>query len=151
MTTSPGNVTVAGSLVRYLRSGVKEEMAGAIEILQAELDTNLTPATFRTALRRFDDSRTVLEMIGFVDEPNPVDVQLDLSRWPQLVLKALGSEHSKKVQRVQDAAAAGIKMPRRDISGLESLLAEVRTRLGTVAEDRPPPRLERRAPPDAEA
>jgi hypothetical protein len=150
MRTSPGNVTVSGSLVRYLRSGVKEEMASAIGILLAELDTSLTPATFRAALGRFDDSRTLLEMIGFVDEPKPADVQLDLSRCPQLVLKALGSEHSKKIQRVEDAAAAGIEMPTRDISDLESLLAEVRTGLGTVADDRPPD-LQRRAPPDAEA
>jgi len=148
MTTSPGYVTVAGSLVRYLRSGVKDEMARAIDILQAELDTSLTPATFRCALARFDDSRTLFEMIGLIDEPKPVDVELDLSRWPRLVLKALGSEYDKEVQRVQDAAAAGIEIPARDIPDLQKLLAEVRTGLGTIAQHGPTSRL---AAPDAEA
>lgn len=128
--TAPRKVTIAGSLVRYLRSGVRDEMAEAVDILQAELDTSLTPATFRRGLARFDDSRSLLETIGLVDEPKPVDVQLDLDRWSQLVLKALASEYGREVQRVQDAAAAGIEIPARDVLALESLLAELREKVG---------------------
>ena len=64
------------------------------------------------------------------DKPQPVDVQLDLSRWPQLVLKALGSEYDKEAQRVQDASAAEIKIPARDILGRERLSPEGRAALG---------------------
>jgi hypothetical protein len=134
--TTPGKVTIAGSLVRYLRSGVRDEMAKAVDILQAELDTSLTPATFRSGLARFDDSRTLLETIGLVDEPRPVDVQLDLDRWPALVLKALASEYAREVQRVQDAAAVGIEIPAPDVPALESLLADLREKVGAPSRQR---------------
>lgn len=131
--TDPKYVTIAGSLVRYLRTGAKSEMRRAIDILQVELDTSLTPATFRSALARFDDSRTLLEMIGLVDEARQADLELDLARSPQLVLKTLASEYDKELQRIQDACACEIEIPARDLRDLERLLAEVRSNVGNAA------------------
>jgi hypothetical protein len=41
MTTPPRNVTIAGTLVRYWRAGVKRQVSAASEILQVEVVEDL--------------------------------------------------------------------------------------------------------------
>jgi hypothetical protein len=129
--TTPDSVTIAGSLVRYLRAGVKRQLSAASELLLVELNTTAPDlSTYRTALARFDEGRTLLDTIGFAGGPSPADVELDLCRWPQVVLRSLETEYDREVSRLQDAAVHGIELPRSDIPALESLLAEIRKRTG---------------------
>jgi hypothetical protein len=129
--TTLGNVTIAGSLVRYLRAGVKRQLSAASEILQVELEeTAPDPSTYRAALALFDEARTLLDTIGFVDQDAPADVEIDLSHWPQLLLRSLEAEYEMEVTRLQDAVAHGIELPARDMPALELLLAEIRKKTG---------------------
>lgn len=125
-----GNVTIAGKLVRFLRSGVKREFSASVAILQIQLDTNIDPETYCDALALFDAARTLLDAIGVSDEPEPQDVELDLGRWPQLVLKALESQHEAELTRLEDARASGVDLPTRDVPALGCLVADVRKRVG---------------------
>ena len=81
-----GEITIAGKLVRFLRSGVKREFAASLEVLAFEVDKNIDRETYYGALARFDAARTLLDAIGVSDEPEQPDVELDLGRWPRLVL-----------------------------------------------------------------
>lgn len=143
---NPGSITIAGPLVRYLRRGVKQELAAIITILQAELDTTLDPTTYRNALARFDEGRTLFDAIGLTDEPEPADVELDLLRWPRLVLRTLESEYAAEVRRLQDAnAEGGFALPLRDVPALGNLVAEIRQQAGESLERRPKSILEQLA------
>ncbi len=140
---TPGNVRIAGSLVRYLRAGVKRELSAASEIIQVELDTSAPDlTTYQAALARFDEGRTLLDSIGFADQDAPADIELDLSRWPQLALRSLEAEHDREATRLQHAAADGVELPLRDIPALDSLLAELRKTTGRSLKRQQPP-LER--------
>lgn len=128
-------MTIAGKLVRFLRSGVQRELGASIAILQIELDTTIDPETYYGALARFDAARTLLDAIGVSDEPEPQDVELDLGHWPQLVLKALESQLDAELVRLEDARAGGYDLPTRDVPALECLVADVRKKV-----DAPPRR-----------
>jgi hypothetical protein len=142
--TTLGKVTIAGSLVRYLRAGVKRQMNAASEILQVELEETAPDlSTYGAALARFDEGRALLDLIGFVDQDAPADVEVDLSRWPQLLLRSLEAEYEMEVTRLQDAVAHGIGLPARDLPALELLLAEIRKKTGGAVTGQQLP-LERR-------
>jgi len=125
-----GNVTIAGKLVRFLRNGVKQELSASVAILQVELDTDIDPEIYCDALARFDAARTLLDVIGVSDEPEPQDVELDLGRWPQLVLEALRSQLEAELTRLEDARASGVDLPTRDVPALGCLVADLRKRVG---------------------
>jgi hypothetical protein len=128
---TPSDVTIAGSLVRYLRAGVKLQLSAATEILRVELETTAPDlSTYGAALARFDEGRALLDLIGFTDQDAPADIEVDLYRWPQLVLRSLETEYEGEVTRLQDAVAHGIELPARDMPALESLLAEIRKKTG---------------------
>jgi hypothetical protein len=126
----PGSVTVAGPLVRYLHRGVQKEMAAIVTVLQVEFDNVLDPETYRSALARFLEGSSLFDAIGLTDEAEPADIELDLARWPRLVLKTLQSEYDAEVMRLQDSAAEGRDLPLGDVPALGSLLAEVREKSG---------------------
>jgi hypothetical protein len=141
--TTPGNITIAGSLVRYLRAGVKRQLSAASEILQVELEeTAPDPSTYRAALARFDEARTLLDTIGFTGQDAPVDIEVDLSRWPRILLRSLETEYAREATRLQDAAAHEVELSVREIPALESLVTEIRKKTGGSAKRQQPP-LER--------
>jgi hypothetical protein len=126
-------VIVAGHLVRYLRRELKQEQAAVVTILQVEYDTVLDPETYRSTLERFDEGRSLFDAIGLTDEDKPADLELDLARWPQLVLKTVESVYDAEVRRLQDAAAEDRDLPMGDVPALGNLLAEVREKSGLRA------------------
>jgi hypothetical protein len=132
-----GTVTIEGRLVRYLREGVKQELNANVWDLQAQLETTIDPPTFRSVLACFDASRSLFEFVGFVDEPEPTDLMVDLSRWARLVLRVLESQHEAEVRRLQDAAAESFMLPPRDVPALGALVNAIRKKTGA------PPRLRR--------
>jgi hypothetical protein len=134
-----GTVTVAGRLVRHLRTGVRRELSASLAMLLVEVDTHLDPDTYFRALHRFESARALFDAIGVSDRPDQPDVDLDLDLWPRLILKALESQHDLEVMRLQDAAAAGHTLPVRDVPALRSLVADIREKTGA------PPR-HRRSP-----
>jgi hypothetical protein len=123
-------VIVAGHLVRYLRREVKQEQAAVVTILQVEFDTVLDSETYRSALDRFDEGRSLFDAIGLTDEDEPADLELDLARWPRLVLKTVESAYYAEVRRLQDASAEDRDLPMGDVPALGNLLAEVREKSG---------------------
>jgi hypothetical protein len=134
---APGTVTVEAKLVRYLREGAKQELTANTWDLQAQLETTIDPPTLRSVLACFDASRSLFEFVGFVDERDPPDLVVDLSRWPQLVLRVLESQHDAEVRRLQDAAAGNFILPLRDVPALGALVSAIREKTGA------PPRLRR--------
>ena len=56
--SGPCNVTMAGKLVRFLRSGFKREVGANVRILAIEVDTTIDRETYYGALARFDAART---------------------------------------------------------------------------------------------
>jgi hypothetical protein len=145
-----GEITIAGKLVRFLRSGVKEELAASLEMLAFEVDKNIDPETYYGALARFDHARTLLDAIGVADEPGQQDVEVDLGRWPRLVLKALESQHDAQLIRLEDIHARELDPSTRHIPALGCLVASVRKKVGTPPSTRrsfpgrQPPRRSRR-------
>jgi hypothetical protein len=128
--TDPGTVMIDGTLVRYLREGVKREFDANIWDLQAQLETTIDPSTFRSALACFDESRSLFEFVGFVEEPDQASLTIDLSRWPRLVLRALESQHDAEVRRLQDAADANFMLAPRDVPALGALVTGIREKTG---------------------
>jgi hypothetical protein len=137
------NVTIAGNLVAYLRRGIKRKMSEALEVLTVELDTSLDPEIYRQALTHFDDARALFDSIGATEKPEQAAIELALDRWGNLVLEALELEYDTELMRLQDAAAAGFPRPLRDLAALETLLAEIRKRVGA------PPRRNQAIPASA--
>jgi hypothetical protein len=128
---NPGEATIPGNLVRYLRKGVKREFGASLVILGIEVETTVDPKTYRDALACFDAARALLETIGLADDPRQPALQLDLGRWGRLILKSLESVHAAELMRLQDAAADGFDVPPRDIPALGSLVADIRNKVGT--------------------
>ena len=124
-----GNVTIPGKLVPFLRAGVKRELAANLELLAIHLDTTIDPAPYYAVLARFDAARTLLDAISVSDDPKQPDVELDLGRWPQLVLTALESQHRDELIRLEQAAADEFDLPMRDVSALGRLVGEIRTQV----------------------
>jgi hypothetical protein len=137
--SGPGSVTIAGKLVRLLRSGVKQELGASAAILAREIEaeTHLKPKTFYRALARFDAARTLLEEIGMSDQLEPQDVELDLARWPRLIPKALESQLDLELIRLEGAHAEGTDLLPGDLRALGCLVDDIRTKAGL------PPRRER--------
>jgi hypothetical protein len=129
-TARQGEVTIPGQLVRYLRRGVKRELLASLVSLAVEVETNVDPKTYTDALTRFEAAQALLQAVGLTDEPHPCSVQLDLARWPRLILTALEHSYNSELSRVHGAEAAGTKMPRSDLTPLSELIAEIRIHRG---------------------
>ncbi|MGO9322740.1 MAG: hypothetical protein ACLQBY_18315 [Solirubrobacteraceae bacterium] len=127
-----GSVTIPGRLVRFLRSGVKQELGASLEILAIEVGKDIDPETYYGALARFDAARTLLDAIGVADEPEQLDVELDLARWPRLVLKALESQHDAELIRLEQGHAGEFDLPTRDIPALGCLVADIRKQVAPL-------------------
>jgi hypothetical protein len=130
-----GNLTIAAKLVPYLRKGVKRELSATLAILAFQVDTALDPTSYYDALARFDDARALLEAVGVSDSAQQRELELDLYRWPRLVLEALESEYNVELMRLQDRAAEGFELPSREIPALGALVAEVRKKVGAAPRD----------------
>jgi hypothetical protein len=130
--SGPGSVTIAAKLVRFLRSGVKQELgASAAKIeAEAEAETHLKPKTYYGALARFDEARTLLDEIGVSEQLEPQDVELDLARWPRVMPKALESQLDLELIRLEGAHAEGIDLLPRDLRALGCLVDDIRTKVG---------------------
>jgi hypothetical protein len=146
-----GVVRIAGKLVRFLRSGVKLELGANAEIIAAQATPDTHLKTYYRALARFDAARALLKEIGVSDQREPQDVELDLARWPTLLLKALESQLDQELIRLEGAHAEGIDLPPRDLQALGCLVADIRRKVGAPATHEPTQsRLERqlaRRPP----
>jgi hypothetical protein len=138
---NPGSVRIAASLLPYLREGVKREWSAALTILAIELDTDLDPDSYYKALARFDAARTLFEAVTASEAPEPVE--LDLGRWPRLVLRVLELEYDAEVRRLQDAAAEGFQLPAREIPALERLIVDIREKVGAPPRHGQPSLLKR--------
>lgn len=114
-------------LVRYLRRGVLQQMGAALQVLQTEVEQDgIDVSVYGRALSRFDESRALLELIGF--DPGTGgdrDIDLDVERWRPLVIKALENQHAIEVSRLSDAAADGVTLAQRDVPALGELVAEL--------------------------
>ncbi len=130
---------IAGKLVRFLRSGVMLELGGSAAIIveQAAADAHLRPKTFYRAFARLDAARALLEEIGVSDQLEPQDVELDLARWPGLLLKALESQLDQELIRLEGAHADGIDLPPRDLRALGCLVDDIRRKVGAPATHEP--------------
>lgn len=130
---SPGTMqTIEARLVRYLRQGVKHEINANAWDLQAQTETTIDPPTLCSVLACFDDSRSLFEFVGFVDETDQADLLVDLSRWPTLVLRVLKSQHDAEVRRLQDAAVGNFMLPLRDVPALGALISLIQEKTGSA-------------------
>lgn len=128
---SRGEVRIPASLVRYLRSGVKQELSETVECLARQLESELDRERYHHSLARFDQARALFEQAGVVEEPQAqADLVLDLERWPRLVLEALQSQYEAELVRLESAAADGIELPQRNIPALGGLVADIREQVG---------------------
>jgi hypothetical protein len=124
-----GSVTIPGPLVSYLRAGLRHEIGSRLASLQAEIDTELDPETYSAALERLQSATELFDQIGLENRPDQPDVDVDLSRWARLLLKALEAQYRLAVLRgLQDAAADDIHLPPQrcvmELSALVSLLRQ---------------------------
>jgi len=154
MSLSEGDlVPIEGKLVRFLRSGAMEELgaSAAIIVVETAAGAHRKPKTYYRALVRFDDARTLIDEIGVSDQLEPRDVEIDLGRWGELVVKALKSQLELELIRLEGAHADGIDLPPRDLQALASLVDDIGTKVCAPARhERDQSRLERqlaRRPP----
>ncbi len=127
----PVGVTVLhidGNLVRYLRKGVLQQMSAALEVIQTEVDQNqIDVRVYGRALARFDEARTLFEIIGFdARTSGDRDIDLDGGYWRPLVIKALENQYTIELSRLDDAAAAGVTLMPRDVLALGKLVEELK-------------------------
>jgi hypothetical protein len=125
-----GHVTVAANLVPYLRRGIKRELSATLVLLAFQIDATLDRPTYHNALARFDEARALFDVVGVSDDPQQRDLELDLCRWPRLVLRVLESEYDVEVMRLQDRAAEGFELSVRELPALGSLVSDVRKKVG---------------------
>ncbi len=126
---SPGTVGITANLVPYLRNGVKREYSATLASLTFQIDVALDLSAYRDALARFDDVRALFDAVGVSDEPHQRDLELDLGRWPLLLLRALESEYDVEVMRLQDHSAEGIDLSLGELPALGSLVADIRKKV----------------------
>jgi hypothetical protein len=124
-------ITIPANLVKYRRSGVRNELAARVAVLTVILGRPLDAETYDEAIGDFDVARSLLEMVGLTDEKSPIDLNLHDS--PLLVLKALEHEHQFEVQRLQDAKIDRLQLPELDVAVLGSFVATLRRELGVSA------------------
>jgi hypothetical protein len=122
-------ITIPANLVRYLRCGVQSQLSARLERLAVALEGRIDAPGYQRALSDFDAARVLLDSIGVSDGDAQVDLELDLSTSPELVLKALEAQHRCEVARLQDAAAHGVEIHPRDVPELGSLVDEVRRKV----------------------
>jgi hypothetical protein len=125
-----GELVIPASVVPYLRSGVKRELAEILSIMQVEVGGALDPDVWRAALERLDQARALFEEIGLTDDPDQRELALGLLGAPRLLLRVLQSEHDLEVVRRQDAEHEGFDRPPGDLPELESLVRDLRKRIG---------------------
>ncbi len=130
---------IDGKLVRYLRKGVLQQMGTALQILQAEVEQDtLDVSIYGRALARFDESRALLEVIGFdLGKGGDHDIDLDVERWRPLVITALENQHAIEVSRLSDAVADGVQLAPRDVPALGELVAELQQPKAAPSHRRP--------------
>jgi hypothetical protein len=129
-------VTIGASLVPYLRRGVKRELSATLVLLAFQVDTTLEPTTYYNALARFDDARALFDAVGVSDDREQRDLELDLCRWPRLVLRVLESEHDVEMMRLQDRAAEGFELSIGELPALGSLVSDIRRKVGAPSTGR---------------
>jgi hypothetical protein len=122
---SADGLTIPGDLVRYLRQGVKADLIATLEILKIRLDTTVNPGTYRQALACFDEDRSLLDTIGLADEPRQQSIQLDLSRYPRITIKALQEQHRLELLRLETAAIEGFEPPTNNALALSALIEQI--------------------------
>jgi len=131
---SPVTITVAAPLVPYLRRGVKRELSATLALLAFQVDTVLDHQTYYDAFARLDQARALFDTVGVLDDPAQGDLDVDLDRWPRLVLRALESEYDAEVRRLQDYAAEGVAqglaISLDELPALGRLVADIRERVG---------------------
>lgn len=113
-------------------------MSANVFELQVQLEKQeIDRPTFEAVLTCFDESRSLFEHVGFVEESPANDVVVDLERWPTLVLRVLETQHSIERARIDDAHAARIPIPDRDVPQLGELVARIRQKTGAPRKVRP--------------
>ena len=126
---SQADVTVPANLVPYLRDGAKLELIAVLDVLIEVLNgTDLR--AYRASFAALDEARGLIDAVGFLDNARQPDVELDLDRWPRLVLKVLQHQYRAEVERMQDATSLHLNAPMREIPALRGLITEVCERSG---------------------
>jgi hypothetical protein len=123
---SDETVTIPARLVAYLRRGVQAQLGACVETLAVALEGEIDESRYQEALADFDAARALLDAIGVGGGGAHADLELDLRASGELVLKALEAQHRSEVARLQDAHAAGVRIPSREVPELGRLVAKVR-------------------------
>jgi hypothetical protein len=97
-------LTVPGGYVAYLRSGIFGEWGFAAEELSvlALGFGSSAPHGYGEPLETFDAARALLDTIGWTDENQQSDVDIDLGSYPLLVLNALKHEYAALLAQFQE-------------------------------------------------
>lgn len=120
---------IEGGLVPYLRKGALRQMAAALEVLNVEVTQDEPdPDVYGRALARFDEARALFDVIGLSESGGERDIELDVGPWHALLAKALKTQYSIEVSRLEDAAADGVQLDQRHVPALGKLVAELRER-----------------------
>jgi hypothetical protein len=105
-------LTVPANLVPCLRSGVFGEWGFAAEDIAdraLQFGSDASDDAYRVPLKAFDAGRALLDAVGWRAEGSQADVEIDLSLYPQLVLKALTSEQLALSDRLTELPPTGSK------------------------------------------
>jgi hypothetical protein len=132
MTVSTADMTIAGPLVKLLRGRLKRELCARADLLRIELDANLTPERWNTALASFNEGCELMATIGLTDDPSQADVELDVRRWGRLILTIYEREYREGLLRIKDAEAEGYDptLIGKNIPALGALVQEIQQRTG---------------------
>lgn len=136
-------ITVRAGLVRYLRRGIRHEVADTLRELRVAIEVAHHPvdaAAYGKALSRLDSARALLDAIGLNDGGDVRDVEVDTERWRGLVLKAVSAQYEVEVSRLEDAAAGGfpgLVDSNHDVHALAELVAELRRTIVIPSPPRP--------------
>lgn len=126
-----GVIAIPANVVKYVRRGARDEVGHNLSVLEIVIHADtIDPKTYGAVAARLDAARSLFEEVGISDDPKQADIELDLRRWPRLLLRVLEDQHDAEVHRLQDAAAEGFKLPLRDVPALRALADEVRKRTG---------------------
>jgi hypothetical protein len=122
-------IWISAILAPYLRDGIRREISAILEDLLLQVDTVLEPNRYRAAFGQLDEAQKLFETIGITDELPLRDIQLDLSRWGQLALRALQRQHAVEVGRLQDYADEGFRLSPGAVPELGHLVDTIRERV----------------------
>jgi hypothetical protein len=118
---------IEAGLVRYLRKGALRQMAAALEVLNVEVTQDQPdPDVYGRAVARFDEARALFDVIGLTGSGGERDIELDVGPWHALLAKALKTQYTIEVSRLEDAAADGVQLDPRDVPALGKLVAALR-------------------------